>query len=242
MNYKNNKGVLDNEYSEERKKKPELIFRYKTRARMVSNIIKNYHKNSRNLEILELGAAEGLLMVELDKIIKNNNISGLEYSKKLIGSAPPMPKNLTLFEGDATKFPDKIKSKKYDVVCALALLEHLSKPKNCLKESLSILEPGGIFIASSPNPLWDSVSVKLGLLKGGQHEIDMTKNKMISMPQAAGFEILKFERFMWAPVSILPYFKIKISPKTSLAIDSIISKFYLFNWLFVNQLVVARKK
>lgn len=234
-------GVLDKTYSDKRKRKPELKFRLKVRAQTVARAVKKYYLGTTDLDILDLGAAEGKTLFELDKMIPGNNYLGIEYSESLINDAPPLPKNINLVQGDVTKLPKNIASESIDVVSALAVLEHLPSPVEALKESFRVLKKGGILIASSPSPFWDHISGKLGLLKDDQHEVEMTKKFFKEIFIEAEFELVSYKRFMWAPVSFLPYFHIPVGAKFSLFVDQIISKLFIFNFLFVNQTVIARK-
>ena len=74
-----------------------------------------------------------------------------------------------------------------------------------------------------------------------QHKTDFDKKGLINIVGSAGLEYLAFDRFMWAPISVLPYMKIPISPPLSLKLDRIIRSLKLFNLLFVNQCIIARK-
>lgn len=235
------KGILDTQYAVERKQKPELIFRYKTRARFVANCALKYLGRGQGLDILDLGAAEGLTMSEMDRLMPGSTIDGVEFSPELLERAEQMPSNLTLTAGDVTALPAEIKSKQYDIVSALALLEHLSNPIEAVCEAAEVLKPGGVFIASSPNPFWDDVSTKLGLLRDEQHETDMTEEMMIGLVHKAGLTSIRFERFMWSPVSILPYLHVPVPPGLSLSVDAAVQRLRVFDRLFVNQAVIAKK-
>jgi len=46
---------------------------------------------------------------------------------------------------------------------------------------------------------------------------------------------------MFAPVAFLPYLRIPVAPEAALKIDDLVTRFWLFDWLFVNQLFVARR-
>jgi len=236
-----NKGVLDQKYAIERLNKPELIFRYKTRAQLVCNTIEKHLGKKSGLQILDFGAAEGLTIKEMDNILPGNTILGLEYTDDLIKKAPELPDNVKLIQGDVTQLDSEMAKGEYDAISALALLEHLKEPEQALSEAKKALKPGGIFIATSPNPLWDDISTKLGLLRDEQHEADINERYMKSIAEKTGFEWVQFKRFMWAPVSFLPYLNISISPAFSLNVDNFIESIKLFNWLFVNQAFILRK-
>jgi len=241
MNNKISKGVLDKQYATERIKKHELIFRYKVRAQLVASMAKKYLGKNNGLNILDFGAADGLTITVLNQLIPNSEITGIEYSTSLIEQAPKLPENIYLQQGDVNNLDSEFKKGQFDVVSSLAILEHLKDPIQSIREAYECLKPGGLFIATSPSPLWDDIASALCLLKEDQHEIEMTKDRMILFPRQAGFEVIKYSKFMWTPIAILPYLKFTISPSFALKVDNIVDKLKIFNWLFVNQVVIARK-
>jgi len=224
------KGVLNKTYAYNRVNKPELIFRHKVRARVAAGAVRRYLRRYENLKILDFGSAEGLALTELNKLLPNNQIDGVEYSGELINCAPMLPDNIKIVQGDVSNLHPAFKKQNYDVVCALALLEHLPGPVKAVREAASCLKAGGLFIATCPSPFWEDVSIKLGFLDDEQHATKMTKNKLIGVVERGGLEVLNCQRFMWAPVSFLPYLKLNISPSNSLTIDNKIRKLGILNW------------
>lgn len=241
MTDKELKGILDKEYAIERLHKPELKFRFKVRAAFVKNAIKKYLRSTSGIKLLDFGAAEGLTMLEMNNLLPESNFTGIEYSEELINQAPTLPENIKLIKGDVTNIDNKTIKNDYDVVSALALLEHLKEPLLAVKQAFNFLKPGGLFIASSPSPFWDNISTRLGLLRDEQHEVKINKRMMKQLVLAAGFEPLSFKRFMWSPISFLSYLKLNVSPSLSLFVDNLVCKIFVFNWLFVNQAIIAKK-
>ncbi|MCX6234655.1 MAG: class I SAM-dependent methyltransferase [Bacteroidetes bacterium] len=235
------KGILSGNYALERKNKPELIFRYKTRARVVVNSASRYLKKSKGLHVLDMGSAEGLTLQEMDRLMPESDFIGIEFSKELIESASYIPFNIKIIQGDVTCLPAELPRNFYDIVSALALLEHLNNPVKAIQEAYEVLKPGGIFVATCPVPSWDNLSNKIGLLKEDHHESDMYKKELVNTLQMGGFEILEYRRFMFAPVSFLPYLHIYPPPHISLKLDKIIETLRLFNFLFVNQMIIGEK-
>ncbi len=235
-------GILDDQYSAERKTQLELQFRVKVRAGAMVQSIRRFALKTSGLTILDLGSAEGRTLIQVDKLLPGNTYTGVEYSRQLIDAAPPLPDNISLIRGDLSiQFPDSIAPASIDIVSALAVLEHLANPLNTLKQAYRVLKPGGLFIATCPEPAWDHLSVRLGLLKEDQHVMEMNKQTLTNMIVDAGFDLLDFRRFMWAPIAFLPYLNISISASLSLRIDRWIESFKVLNWLFVNQAVISRK-
>lgn len=233
---------IDTNYARQRGEKPHLIFRYKVRAGMVAAVVKKYLHLERPVRLLDLGCAEGRTLLEVHNLMGDGEYTGIEHSRKLLDYAPEMPENIKLIHGDATCLPEDIRESYYDVVTALALLEHLKDPVSVLKEASRVLRPRGIFIATSPVPVWDHISRTLRLLKDDQHVTDIDRARMYEIASISGLEILEYRRFMWAPVGILPYLKIPVSAKFSLYLDNLISDIPVINRLFVTQCFVARKR
>jgi len=233
-------GVLNGNYAVERKQLA-LIFRYKTRALIVANAIKHYLDRIHSLTVLDFGSADGRALKELDNHIPIHFALGVEFSGDLIASISELPDTITIIKGDITSLPEKATLNTYDVVSALAVLEHVENPLKAVQEAKRVLRPGGLFVATAPNPFWDRVSSRLGLLKKEQHQMFLGRKELIQLIMNAGMEYVAFDRFMWAPVSVLPYLNIPVSPKLSLSIDTILRRIKIMDWLFVNQCIIARK-
>ena len=234
-------GVLDETYASDRTTKPEMLWRLATRAKVVADAARLHLRCRRALRVLDMGCAEGRTLVEMSRLLPGSTFDGIEYSKDLLDVAGVLPDCIRLWQGDITALPTCISAESYDIVSALAVLEHLSAPVSAIKEAERILKPGGIFVATSPSPAWDHFSVKLGLLKSDAHVSDVNKGFLMRVARQAGLEPLEYRRFMWAPVAFLPYLHIRISPPLALGIDRIIAAVRFLNWMFVNQAIIARK-
>lgn len=235
------KGILNKKYSVERKKKLELKFRLLSRANIVRLAAEKHLSKTSDLNVLDMGAAEGKTLVAMNNIFQESSFIGIELSEELIKESEGLPDNIKLVNGDVTKLPEEILEKRYDIVSAMAVLEHLQSPSRAVLEAYNALKHKGIFVATCPEPVWDMLSAKLGLIDEDQHEIKMTKKMMIQVLEKNGFEIVEYRRFMWAPISFLPYLQISVSPLLSGRIDQFIEKIKFLNWLFVNQVIVGRK-
>lgn len=233
-------GVLGREYAEKRKCNKAISFRYKLRALWAVKMITKY-VSSNNLKIMDFGCAEGKTLLYMNQMLQNSSFVGLEYSDELIAMAPSMPHNISLHQADILDIPDDLKGQDFDVVTALAFFEHLEDLSGALKNVHKILADKGILVATFPNPIWDSLAVKLCLLKSGDHLSHLDSNSFLGMLKENGFELLEYVKFMWAPVAIIPYFQISVHEKSAYGIDKCLRSVPVINMLMVNQLFVAKK-
>ena len=238
------KGVLNANYSDNRAKKKELFFRYRVRATAVVEAWKRHTSTAEDLMLLDLGAADGKTLAFMASSLPIKEAIGVEYNQELINCADPeiqQQAKSRLIQGDVTNLQE-LEDNSFNLISALALLEHISDPSKVIAEAARLLKPGGLFVSTSPVPFWDHVAVKLGLLKEDHHECDMHAEKFKGfITETPTLELIEFSPFMFAPIGILPYLGLQPSPSTSLRIDRLIHRMWLFNCLFVNQIAVARK-
>jgi SAM-dependent methyltransferase len=139
------------------------------------------------------------------------------------------------------RLPASLRPGSYDLCTALAVLEHLREPAACVREAFRMLRPGGVFVATCPNPFWDHVAGALRMVADEHHEQAMTRGRMIAITGEAGFTDVAFRRFMWAPTGVLPYLGVPLSPSFALRLDSALARVPLLGPGFVNQAVTARR-
>ncbi|MCP4003424.1 MAG: class I SAM-dependent methyltransferase [bacterium] len=236
-------GVLDASYAADRVRKPHIEFRYRVRARVAARAIERFLPAARrDGHVLELGCAEGRTLTELHSQLIESHLVGVEYSEDLLAVASTeLPESIELLQGDAMRLPETLEAGGFDAVIALAVLEHLPRPLDAVREAARMLRPGGLFVATCPNPQWDRIAERIGLLSDDSHESDIDRSVLLELVRGAGLEFVRFERFMCAPVGFLPYLKIPIPAEAALRIDDVLRKLRVFDWLFVNQALVARK-
>lgn len=235
------KGVFGADFAEDRGKKPHLKFRLKTRARIVAEAARRYLDTTTGLAVMDMGAAEGRTLAQTSSLMPGSTFTGVEYSQELVDSAVDLPGNVRLIRGDITRLPDQFRANSFDVVSALAVLENLESPADAVREAARVLKPGGLFVATVPEPTWCRVCRKLGIRKVVCDVTDVGKGLVVETLEDAGLDLVEFRRFMWAPIAALAYLHLPTSPSFCLACDRGISSLRIFDWLFVNQSVVGRK-
>lgn len=236
------KGVMTARYAASRLRSKALIFRYRTRARTAFNAARNHLNTTTPLKVLDLGAAEGLTLLHLRSLLEGQGeYCGIELSHELLACAPELPPGVSLLHGDVMRLPESVQPDHFDLCMLLAVLEHLHDPLAALKEACRALKPGGIIALSCPNPFWDHVAGALSLVEDEHHAQELNASSLKALLQQAGFTRITYHPFMWAPLGILPYMGIPLSPQLCLRLDRMIEKCRIFNFAFVNQSLIAQK-
>ncbi len=233
-------GVMGEDYAFEREKVTHLIFRLRVRALTVAEVIRRYLK-AEHIGLLDFGSAEGQTLIELRSLMGKGEYVGVEASEELLSCVPPLPDGVRILQGDVASLPAEIPDDHFDAVTALALFEHLREPARAAREAFRVIKPGGILVATCPVPLWDTLAGSLRLLKDNHHEVKLDKVELVKFLEVEGFEVLEYRKFMWAPTGFLPYLKIPVAPALSCGLDRLVHMLRVFDWLFVNQCIAARK-
>lgn len=238
----NYRGVMDAGYAEGRIEKRHLNYRYRVRARVAADAFRQFHPDQAFVNVCEFGAADGRTLLEIRELVgARGDYLGVEYAEELLASAPRMPEDSRMIQGDVMSLPDEVVARHWDLVSCLAVLEHLPDPQACVDEAFRVLKPGGVFVATCPNPFWDEVAGMVGLVEDEYHELEVTPEVLVSLCENSGFVNVAFRPFMWVFTGVLPYLGLELTPEFSLEIDHLIHQMGLLDFLFVNQAVVAQK-
>lgn len=236
-------GVMDASYAIGRLRKPALRFRYRVRAALAVSAYRRIGGRRERHRVLDLGAAEGATLLEIRALLAGSGrFDGVELSDELLAAAPALPSDTALHRGDVeADLPAELEPASYDLCTLMAVLEHLRDPLAALENAFAMLRPGGVLVASCPNPTWDEIAGRLRLVADEHHEQQLDAAAMLGLARAAGFEDAEFRPFMWAPVGVLSYAYASFSPRLALTVDEWVSRLPQSRPSFVNQAIVARK-
>jgi len=234
-------GVMDAGYAQARSRPSASSWRYRVRARVAVQALLERAASREDYRILDLGAADGLTLLEMRRLIGGTGqFHGVELSEELLSQAPSLPPDTTLHHGDVSHLPESLERHSFDLCTALAVLEHLPDPAACLAEAACMLRPGGVLVVTCPRPIWDDIAGHLGLVADEHHEQRMTRQKLVDLFHAAGFERVSYRPFMWAPVGLLTYARVAVPPSLALGLDDRVRRLRVLNFGFVNQVVVGQ--
>jgi len=212
------------------------------RAAKAAEAIKKFCRCTSAANILDLGSSDGLGILEIAQRLPDFQCTGVEYSQELINSCPCLPSNVRIIRGDATNLPLELRRGSFDAVTIIGSLGYLSDPMAALREARSVLRQKGIAVITFPIVFWNKISLWLGFLsQEHRYTTKIKKRELIRMIEEAGMKVISFRRFMCLPFTALPYFKLAMPLGLVLSIEKAVGRIKIFDWLFVNQIIVAEK-
>ena len=142
-------------------KKPEISEHYKGyegrnlrnlfAAKFTKNAIEKFGSVSpESAKLLDYGAASGLFFRQLHDL-GFKNLYGVDLDNYLDEESKSLVKELKTADCSLDELPWPDNS--FDAITAWCFLPHLENPHHCIRETLRILKPGGLFILSIPHIL-----------------------------------------------------------------------------------------
>ncbi len=102
------------------------------------------------IKLLDYGIASGLFFHQLSEL-GFKNFYGLDMDDYLDAENRSLVKELKIADCNSERLPWLDNS--FDIITAWCFFPHLENPHHCIRETLRILKPGGLFILSIPHLL-----------------------------------------------------------------------------------------
>ncbi|NJL33435.1 MAG: class I SAM-dependent methyltransferase [Chloroflexaceae bacterium] len=187
-------GVYDVDYFEGRKKKPQLIYRLRRRTDEVEEALRRY-SNGHLKVVVDVGTADGLMLTNLRQRMGDLTFLGFDLGLALLRANKD-----GIFKGQADALQMPVASGTADAIIATAIIEHVPDAGAMLQECLRMLRPGGIMVATTPDPTLERISARIGLLKEPGHQETFNLQQLRDLFERAGFEVVQTKKFMFSPV------------------------------------------
>lgn len=143
------------------------------------------------LKVLDIGGGTGEVLRVFERALSQKRISGtvIDLDNKVHGAVSEKG-----YEYICGSFlTHDFKDKKFDVLIALNILEHVEDPNLFLRQCSSLLRPGGVILIQTPN--WQSLDARLfrrsywGGLHAPRHFVIFSKKSLSGSLESAGFEL-----------------------------------------------------
>jgi SAM-dependent methyltransferase len=119
---------------------------WRARERVILNALRAHRPDGGWRDVLDVGCGDGLFFDELAKLPGVQLVEGVEPSAALV--SPDGPHRARIYIAPFDESFDT--GRRYSLVLMLDVLEHLTDPATSLRHALSLLEPGGVFVATVP--------------------------------------------------------------------------------------------
>lgn len=123
---------------------------------------------------------------------------GIEYGQELITASDDQ--RIKIIQADVLALPPQILKKKFDVIIAAALIEHLESPEILATAVYKMLTKKGIFIVTTPVPFFAKMASLMGHLPKHEHQQLFGLTELRELFAKNSFRVLKIKKFMFSPI------------------------------------------
>jgi 2-polyprenyl-3-methyl-5-hydroxy-6-metoxy-1,4-benzoquinol methylase len=119
---------------------------WRARERVILRALRDHEPEAGWRNALDVGCGDGLFFDELAKLPGMQLVEGVEPSSALVSEDGPHRAYIHVRPFD-TSFDV---GRRYSLIVMLDVLEHLSDPGAALRHAVSLLDPGGVLVATVP--------------------------------------------------------------------------------------------
>jgi 2-polyprenyl-3-methyl-5-hydroxy-6-metoxy-1,4-benzoquinol methylase len=159
-------------------------------ATALSHVIGRHVIGPKPLRICDIGCGNGQLLADLQAL--GHHVVGVEVDENARRRA--VAKGIDVFPGYAEALPDEVKSRPFEVVSMIHVLEHCADPLQALRNAAALVCPGGYLAVEVPNndaifahrsgPSWSYCDA-------GRHLNFFTAKSLASAVTSLNFEIVE---------------------------------------------------
>ncbi|MGM0607221.1 MAG: class I SAM-dependent methyltransferase [Candidatus Muiribacteriota bacterium] len=192
-------GILNQDYSNKRKKKLSWKYRLIRRAYESSLEIKK-NTSTTTIRLLDAGCADGSMLNYFYKFLPAYRIiyTGIEYSLNQI----PLNSKHDFICGDINYMPFK-KTPTFDVIVMTAVLEHIQNPEKVLLTLKKLLRAGGIIIVTMPDPKFEKIASFLKNIEESHFHNPLNLKKLKKICAGVNLKIINSRKFMITPFGFI---------------------------------------
>jgi SAM-dependent methyltransferase len=169
---------------------------WRARERVILDALRAHQPADGWRDVLDVGCGDGLFFDRLGELPGVRTVEGVEPAADLVNPLGPHGAHIHVAPFDESFDVGR----RYSLVLMLDVLEHLSDPQSALQHAVSLLAPGGVFLATVPafEALWtrhDDLN---------HHFIRFRKRTFAPIARAAGLDIKESRYFFrWTAVAKL---------------------------------------
>lgn len=176
---------MDQKYGERYRNLFERHWWWRTRSRLVIDLLHELEPREGWKRILDIGCGDGLFFPELQRFA---DVEGVEPFGHLVSPTNPYRQRISICPFDQSYLPEK----RFSLILMLDVLEHIQDAVGALRHAVSLLEPHGTVVVTVPAfmTLWTNHDVM------NQHFVRYTKSSFRSVAEKAGLKLIH-ERYLY---------------------------------------------
>lgn len=168
-------------------------FLRKKRIAEVLNILTMPEKDT--LSVLDYGCGSGAMSSFFNK----NQYTGIDIDRESLEIAKNLHRKYLFL------YPNELDPEnKFDIIIAMAVIEHFSSPLECLNNLKSKLKyPSGLIIITTPKPWGEyihGIGARLGLFSRhghDEHKSMLNKDALLNIAEKSGLKVKKYKTFLF---------------------------------------------